>query len=119
MGLYWAVVGWTMLLVFADISLIVIVSTVAVRFGFKPTGANAMLFLLRQHPYLLLGINHRKLSGPGVMHWRDRAGLRVWERVVTSATVYNLDRADGVRVRGAKASALGEGFADSLDVAGF
>jgi hypothetical protein len=43
----------------------------------------------------------------------------LWERVVTSTTAHNLDQADDVRVRGAPASALGEGFADSLDVAGF
>jgi hypothetical protein len=34
-------------------------------------------------------------------------------------TAHNLDLADNVKVRGALASALGEGFADSLDVAGF
>jgi hypothetical protein len=40
----------------------------------------------------------------------------LWERVATSTVAYNLERADDVRVRGALASALGEGFADSLDV---
>jgi hypothetical protein len=38
---------------------------------------------------------------------------------VTSTIAHDLDRADDVRGRGAPASALGEGFADSLDVAGF
>jgi uncharacterized membrane protein YjgN (DUF898 family) len=49
MGLYWAVIGWTMLVVFADIIVISIVSTVAILSGATP-GANAMLLLLRQHP---------------------------------------------------------------------
>ena len=43
----------------------------------------------------------------------------LWERVVTSMTVHHLDRADDVQVAGVLASALGEGFADGLDVAGF
>jgi hypothetical protein len=43
----------------------------------------------------------------------------VWDRVVTSATAYNLESADNVRVMGDLASALGEGLADGLDVAGF
>ena len=43
----------------------------------------------------------------------------LWERVVMSTTIHNLDRADNVRGRGAPASALGEGLADALDVAGF
>ncbi len=43
----------------------------------------------------------------------------VWERVVMSATVHNLELADDVRARGGLVSALGEGFADGLDIAGF
>src|SRR5712691_8005624 len=43
----------------------------------------------------------------------------VWQRVADTATVYNLAAADNVSARGQLVSALGEGFADSLDVAGF
>jgi hypothetical protein len=43
----------------------------------------------------------------------------LWERVVTSVTAYNLDHADNVRAEGTLASALGEGLADGLDIAGF
>jgi uncharacterized membrane protein YjgN (DUF898 family) len=121
-GLYWAVIGWTMLLVFADIIVISIVSTVAILSGAKPAGANAMLLLLRQHPYLVLGANVANyfvlVLCIGVIA-RIYLVRGVWERVVTSTTVHNLDGAEGVRVQGAMASALGEGFADSLDIAGF
>jgi uncharacterized membrane protein YjgN (DUF898 family) len=121
-GLYWAVIGWTMLLVFADIIVISIVSTVAILSGAKPAGANAMLLLLRQHPYLVLGANMANylvlVLCIGVIA-RIYLVRGVWERVVTSTTVHNLDGAEGVRVQGAMASALGEGFADSLDIAGF
>jgi hypothetical protein len=40
----------------------------------------------------------------------------VWERVTASMTVHNLTAASDVVARGELAGALGEGFADSLDV---
>jgi len=43
----------------------------------------------------------------------------VWARVATSTTVHDLAAADNVAAQGSMVSALGEGFADSLDVAGF
>jgi hypothetical protein len=43
----------------------------------------------------------------------------VWKRVADSVSVYNLAAADNVTVQGNLVGALGEGFADSLDVAGF
>jgi uncharacterized membrane protein YjgN (DUF898 family) len=122
MGLYWAVIGWAMLLILADVIVISIVSTVAILSCAKPAAANAMLLLLRDHPYLVIGANIANYLvlalciGVVVRIYLVRG---VWERVVTSATVHNLNRAEGVRVQGAMASALGEGFADSLDVAGF
>jgi hypothetical protein len=43
----------------------------------------------------------------------------VWARVSASITVHNIEAAANVQARGDLASALGEGFADGLDVAGF
>lgn len=43
----------------------------------------------------------------------------LWERVIGSVEVHNLVAADNVTGLGAAASALGEGLADGLDVAGF
>jgi uncharacterized membrane protein YjgN (DUF898 family) len=122
MGLYWAAIGWMTLLIVADIILIVIVTTAVVLFGSKASGASAMLAFLRQHPYLAIGANIANYLllvlciGVVIRVYLTRG---IWERVVTSVTAHNLERADDVRVRGASASALGEGFADSLDVAGF
>jgi uncharacterized membrane protein YjgN (DUF898 family) len=121
-GLYWVVIGWITLLVIADIILIVIATTAVVLFGGKPAGASAMLLFLLQHSYLALGVNIANYLvlalclGVVIRVYLMRG---VWERVVTSVTAHNLDQADDVRVAGAPASALGEGFADSLDVAGF
>ena len=43
----------------------------------------------------------------------------VWQQVAASSTVHNLAAAENVAAQGGVASALGEGFADSLDVGGF
>jgi hypothetical protein len=43
----------------------------------------------------------------------------VWQRVAESVTIDNLAAADDVAAQGHLVSALGEGFADSLDVVGF
>jgi hypothetical protein len=43
----------------------------------------------------------------------------VWARVIASTTVYRLEAAANVAAKGELANALGEGFADGLDVAGF
>jgi hypothetical protein len=43
----------------------------------------------------------------------------IWQRVADSITVDNLAAAENVTARGDMVSALGEGFANSLDVAGF
>ena len=122
MGLYWAVIGWTTLLLIADVIVIAVVILVAMFFGGKLGGANAMLLFLRQHPYLALGANIANYLALvlciGVIR-RVYLTHGVWERVVTSVSAHDLDLADNVKVRGALASALGEGFADSLDVAGF
>jgi hypothetical protein len=43
----------------------------------------------------------------------------IWERVVQSIRLYGLSAVADVATKGELASALGEGFADGLDVAGF
>jgi hypothetical protein len=43
----------------------------------------------------------------------------VWARVVASTTVLGIEAAANIKAKGELASALGEGFADGLDVAGF
>jgi uncharacterized membrane protein YjgN (DUF898 family) len=121
MGLYWTVIGWIILLVVVDIIVITIVITAIVHFGTSQTTASVMLLFARQHPYLMLGANIANYLVvalcAGILA-RVYLVRGLWERVVTSVTAHNLDGADNVRARGMPASALGEGFADALDVAG-
>jgi hypothetical protein len=43
----------------------------------------------------------------------------LWVRVLASTIVHDIEAAANVSARGEMANALGEGFADGLDVAGF
>ncbi len=43
----------------------------------------------------------------------------VWERIASSTTVHGLEAADNVVAKGGAANALGEGFANDLDIGGF
>jgi hypothetical protein len=43
----------------------------------------------------------------------------VWQRVAESTVVHNIAAAQTVAAQGGMVGALGEGFADSLDVGGF
>jgi hypothetical protein len=43
----------------------------------------------------------------------------LWARVMASTTVHGIEAAANVSAKGELANALGEGFADGLDVAGF
>ncbi|HXW72072.1 MAG TPA: DUF898 family protein [Methylocella sp.] len=51
--------------------------------------------------------------------WRIYMGQRVWKIVVSSISLENLAAVDHVVAKSKAASAIGEGLADSLDVAGF
>jgi hypothetical protein len=43
----------------------------------------------------------------------------IWAKIAGTTVVHNLEAADNVTGQGEAVSALGEGFADSLDVGGF
>jgi uncharacterized membrane protein YjgN (DUF898 family) len=122
MELYWAVVMWIILLLVADGIVIAIASAVVVHFIGGSTVAITMTQLSFKHPYLLIGLtlgNYLVVALCAGVVVRVYLVRGLWERVVTATTVHNLDRAANVRARGAPASALGEGLADALDVAGF
>jgi uncharacterized membrane protein YjgN (DUF898 family) len=122
MGLYWATIGWVMLIFVADGILVgLVIAAAPLLFSGHLSAAGLALFA-RQHPYVLFGANIANYLAivlcAGVVA-RVYLTQGVWGRVVSSATAHNLDRADDVSARGTLAGALGEGFADGLDVAGF
>jgi uncharacterized membrane protein YjgN (DUF898 family) len=120
--LYWKVIGWSVLLSAAMGAWFAIVIAIAMGSVDAPlTNEERIQALMAgQHiwAFVALGVGYllTVLIAGGVTRMylmRD-----VWARVADSITVHNLAAADNVVARGDAVSALGEGFANSLDVAG-
>ena len=120
-GLYLATIGWILLILAVDVALL---ASIAFLVRVSPVHFNdtGVALLFRQHPYLLIAaglINYLIVVLAASVVVRVYLVGGVWQRVVTSAVVHDLDRADNVRAQGELVSALGEGLADGLDVVGF
>jgi uncharacterized membrane protein YjgN (DUF898 family) len=120
-GLYWKMIGWFVLLAVLSGSyfgfcsyLLVKTNGVTQNHPFTPQMlSNSMPILIA----LGLGYLAFVLSLNVVMRvylLRD-----VWAKVVTTVQVHGIEAAANVATKGDPVSALGEGFADGLDVAGF
>ena len=120
-GLYWIAIGWIALLgviflAYLGVSLVLVVGvsgmTFAEFFETKAFAASISLIVLAVIGYLafVLGVN----LVMRVVLMRD-----LWLKVLDTVRVHNIGAAANVTAKGELASALGEGFADGLDVAGF
>jgi uncharacterized membrane protein YjgN (DUF898 family) len=116
-GLYWKVIGWYLLIslafvayLFACVGLFVgfgDAAHIAARMQGKISVTVAMIF---GYLAIILAMN----VALRVYLLRD-----VWARVAASTTAFRLEAADNVAAKGELADALGEGFANGLDVVGF
>ena len=121
MSLYWKVIGWFLLIsvlfsayLFACAALIAGINHTPMTKLFTQSGLQGGIPMLVA---LVIGYLALILAMNVVMRvylLRD-----VWARVIASTTVYRLEAAANVAAKGELANALGEGFADGLDVAGF
>ncbi|MBV9562565.1 MAG: DUF898 family protein [Bradyrhizobium sp.] len=116
-GLYWKVIGWFLLfdlVIGAYVALCVFLLK-----GSGPMEA-AMQALPKNIPFMVLlviGYLAFILAFNVVMRLYFQRDL--WARVASSTKVHAIESAENVTAKGEAASALGEGFADGLDVAGF
>jgi uncharacterized membrane protein YjgN (DUF898 family) len=120
-GLYWKVIGWFLLLsllfvayMFGCVALLAGLSHVPMAKVFTPGGlqGNIPIIALGALGYLALVLMLNVVMRVYLL--RD-----VWARVVASTRVHGIEATANVTARGELANALGEGFADGLDVAGF
>ncbi|UGY07019.1 DUF898 family protein [Bradyrhizobium quebecense] len=120
-GLYWKVIGWAMLLgalFSAYLALCIFLaasmdgSSIADFFRTEAFARSIPLMVLLGIGYLALALAMNVVMRVYLM--RD-----LWVRVLSSTIVHNIEAAANVTARGELANALGEGFADGLDVAGF
>jgi uncharacterized membrane protein YjgN (DUF898 family) len=120
-GLYWKVIGWALLLGLAFAAYLGICAVLMAAASGMPFDqffkTQAFLKSIPLWGLAVLGYLAYVLSINVVMRvylLRD-----VWARVVASITVHGIEAAANVTARGELANALGEGFADGLDIAGF
>jgi uncharacterized membrane protein YjgN (DUF898 family) len=119
--LYWKVIGWSLPFLTLLTGYIFLCARLLAQLGQAPfaivstngkfQGSVAML-VLGGGGYLVF------LLAMGVV-LRVYLLRDVWARVVAATTVHNIEAAANVAAEGELADALGEGFADGLDVAGF
>jgi uncharacterized membrane protein YjgN (DUF898 family) len=120
-GLYWKVVGWFLLFALAiGAYLAGCAAVVASMHGVPFTQFLKTPALVQSVPLLVMA---------GVGYLATVLGLNIvmrvyllrdlWARVLASTTVHGIEAAANVSAKGELTNALGEGFADGLDVAGF
>lgn len=120
-GLYWTAIGWTALLgviflAYLGVCLALVVGTSGMTFeAFFKTKA----FVESIPFWVLLGLGYLAFVLGVNLVMRVVLMRDLWLKVLDTVRVHNIAAAANVTAKGELASALGEGFADGLDVAGF
>jgi uncharacterized membrane protein YjgN (DUF898 family) len=121
MGIYWKVIGWCVLLLIGVAAWFfgataVYAAMIGISGGWEEKAALGV-----QHiPVLVaivLGYLLAALAAGAVL--RIYLTRDLWVRLAQSATVHNLAALDAVAGQAGMAGAIGEGFADSMDIGGF
>ncbi len=120
-GLYWMTIGWVILMSFVLLPYFAIAAAVAGAM----TG-QAIDSTLFSNPELYTSVPFLVLAAIGYFGWAMAVNIfmrlylvrDLWARVVMSIRVHNIEAAANVAAKGDLANAIGEGFADGLDVGG-
>jgi uncharacterized membrane protein YjgN (DUF898 family) len=120
-GLYWKVIGWFMLFGLAMAAYLAGCAALVASMHGIPM---ALLFktpaLMHSAPLLVLaGLGYLGMVLGLNVVMRVYLLRDVWARVIASTTVHGIEATANVSAKGELASAIGEGFADGLDMAGF
>lgn len=120
-GNYWSTIGWSVLIfaIFFALIIAAVAGLATLATGFKPEQAVAHGTPLGIA--LIAGYFAGYLATLLAIGTAARIFLMrgIWVRVAASISITGLGAADLVTARGEAANALGEGFADSLDIMGF
>ncbi len=120
-GLYWKVIGWMVLLGLVFSAYLALCTVMVASIG----GEGLTEFFktpesMRSIPLLvLLGLGYLALALAMNVVIRVYLTRDLWVKVLGSVNISGLEAAADVAARGDLANALGEGFADGLDVGGF
>lgn len=120
-GLYWKVIGWIVVLALVFSVYLGLAATLAASMSgegfaefFKSQEFSRSILLL-----VLAGIGYLMFALAVNIVLRVYLMRDLWVRVLGSINIHGIEAAANVSARGDLANALGEGFADGLDVAGF
>lgn len=120
-GLYWKVIGWIVVLglvfsVYLGLAAALAASVSGEGFAefFKSQEFSKSILLL-----VLAGIGYLMFALAINVVLRVYLMRDLWVRVLESINIHGIEAAANVSAQGELANALGEGFADGLDVAGF
>jgi uncharacterized membrane protein YjgN (DUF898 family) len=120
-GLYWKVIGWFLLVLVLFVAYLFLCAALIASISQMPTAkffapgnlqGSIPMMVLAAAGYLTFVLTLNVVLRVYLL--RD-----LWARVVSSTTVHELEAAANVSARGDPANALGEGFANGLDVVGF
>ena len=121
MGLYWKVIGW-LSLVFVVLAMwfAAVLAAGQVVAGGELEG-EAKFAAVMGHPGILISMGLGYLIAALSFNVIVRIYLvrDIWTKIAETSVVHNIAMADNIAVMGDAASAIGEGFADSLDIGGF
>jgi uncharacterized membrane protein YjgN (DUF898 family) len=120
-GLYWKVIGWIAFLAAVFFAYLVICSAVVASMSGTPFGEffKSQEFIKSIPLLVLAGLGYLMVVLAINVVMRVYLMRDLWVRIVGSTIVHDIGAAANVAARGELANALGEGFADGLDVAGF
>src|SRR6266403_253768 len=120
-GLYWKVIGWVLLLAVAFAAYLALCAALVASMSGAPLDQffTPQVFLKSIPLLVLAGLGYLLFALAINVAMRVYLLRDLWVRVLASTTVHNIEAAANVSARGELANALGEGFADGLDVAGF
>jgi uncharacterized membrane protein YjgN (DUF898 family) len=124
-GLYWKAIGWSLLLLVAfaaylglSVFLLSSMSGTPLKEYFTQIArSHSILASIPLFAVYIVGYLALALAFNVVM--RIYLSRDLWARVIASTVIHGIEAAADVAAKGELANALGEGFADGLDVAGF
>jgi uncharacterized membrane protein YjgN (DUF898 family) len=120
-GLYWKMVGWIVVLALAFAAWLALCAAVLASMSGAPLGQffQPQVFLKSIPLLVLAGVGYLVFALALNVVMRVYLLRDLWVRILASAVVHDIEAAADITARGELANALGEGFADGLDVAGF
>lgn len=120
MGVYWKLIAWMSALFIGLMIWAGGVAAIGAALTEPASGADRFATAM-QHPVTLIGVGLGYLVFALAFNVVFRIYLLrdVWKKIVETTVVHNLGLVDHVVAEGDAVNALGEGFADSLDVGGF